>query len=295
MTKNITKIFESAETRRNLHTHTHTCNLLLSLKQIGTICFAISILISAPTFARISCDNSLNGNCPNCVNSNLQTYSGTSNLQANWQANTIQLHWYEDSDATTEMNVASASQSCVYDGALTPPATIPTKTGYTFKGWRVRQICTLSGLNSETDGNHYYAINMNNNAGWCQDENGVNADNCSNSEFSDLNMYEWKVESSYGTVYGESMCAEYYGDSGELGETTTESELISAGEGSSCWCHATIFAPFGGSQCNITSNLWFSNSGYRGTATCRKYCAGSCARILYSDYSNLRSSFLSTQ
>ncbi len=38
------------------------------------------------------------------------------------------------------MNVASASQSCTYDGTLTPPATIPTKTGYTFKGWTVRGV-----------------------------------------------------------------------------------------------------------------------------------------------------------
>ncbi|MCQ2568512.1 MAG: InlB B-repeat-containing protein [Alphaproteobacteria bacterium] len=36
--------------------------------------------------------------------------------------------------------MASASQGCTYDGTLTPPATIPTKTGYTFKGWTVRGL-----------------------------------------------------------------------------------------------------------------------------------------------------------
>ena len=75
-----------------------------------------------------------------CNNATLNTYTGTSNLSADWQPNTIDLHWYADSDATTEMNVANASQSCTYDGTLTPPATIPTKTGYTFKGWTVRDV-----------------------------------------------------------------------------------------------------------------------------------------------------------
>ena len=56
-------------------------------------------------------------------------------MQANWDANTIDLHWY---NGATELTVPSASQSCTYDGTLTPPATIPTKTGYTFKGWKVR-------------------------------------------------------------------------------------------------------------------------------------------------------------
>ena len=38
------------------------------------------------------------------------------------------------------MTVPTASQSCVYDGTLTPPSTIPTRTGYTFRGWKVRGL-----------------------------------------------------------------------------------------------------------------------------------------------------------
>ena len=117
------------------HTHTHTCNLLLSPKQIGTICFAIfSILISAPTFATGVSSTATSADCDNAT---LDTYSGTSNLQAGWQPNTIDLHWYNGDD---ELTVPSASQSCVYDGTLTLPTTIPTKTGYTFKGWTVRGL-----------------------------------------------------------------------------------------------------------------------------------------------------------
>ena len=65
------------------------------------------------------------------------TYSGTSNIQATWEPNTIDLHWY---NGDTELTVPSASQSCTYDGTLTPPATIPQKTGYTFKGWKVKEV-----------------------------------------------------------------------------------------------------------------------------------------------------------
>ena len=99
---------------------------------------ALFMLLTIPAFADPTIAPT--ATVADCDNSTLTTYSGTSNLQANWDANTIDLHWYADSDTTTEMNVANASQSCTYDGTLTPPATIPTKTGYTFKGWTVRGL-----------------------------------------------------------------------------------------------------------------------------------------------------------
>ena len=99
---------------------------------------ALFMLLTIPAFADPTIAPTTT--VADCDNSTLTTYSGTSNLQANWDANTIDLHWYADSDTTTEMNVANASQSCTYDGTLTPPATIPTKTGYTFKGWTVRGL-----------------------------------------------------------------------------------------------------------------------------------------------------------
>ena len=96
---------------------------------------ALLMLLTIPAFATGVSSTATSADCDNAT---LDTYSGTSNLQANWDANEINLHWYADSDATTEMNVANASQSCTYDGTLTPPATIPTKTGYTFKGWTLK-------------------------------------------------------------------------------------------------------------------------------------------------------------
>ncbi len=98
---------------------------------------ALFMLLSVPAFAT---GVGSTASTADCNNATLNTYTGTSNLSAGWQPNTIDLHWYADSDTTTEMNVATASQSCTYDGTLTPPATIPTKTGYTFKGWTVRGL-----------------------------------------------------------------------------------------------------------------------------------------------------------
>ena len=70
-----------------------------------------------------------------CTNNTLETYSGNTNLQADWQPNTINLNWY---NGDTKLTVQSSAQSCVYDGALTIPSTQPTRTGYTFAGWEVR-------------------------------------------------------------------------------------------------------------------------------------------------------------
>ena len=83
-----------------------------------------------------------NTNSATCDDSTLETYSGTSNLSANWGANTINLHWYADSESTTELTVPTTSQTCVYDSTLTPPpvSSIPQKTGYTFAGWKVRGL-----------------------------------------------------------------------------------------------------------------------------------------------------------
>ena len=92
------------------------------------IMFIIAMLLSVPVNA--TPDIASTASSADCKHNPLQTYSGTSNLQADWTANTINLHRY---DGDTELTVPSTSQSCTYDGTLTPPETIPTKTGYTFK------------------------------------------------------------------------------------------------------------------------------------------------------------------
>ena len=70
-----------------------------------------------------------------CDNNTLETYSGNSNLSADWQPNTINLRWYNDNEKLT---VQQSAQSCTYDGTLNIPSTPPTRTGYTFAGWEVK-------------------------------------------------------------------------------------------------------------------------------------------------------------
>ena len=71
-----------------------------------------------------------------CDNDTLNKYTGTANVEINWEPNTISLNWY---DGDTKLTVANNSQTCVYDGTLTVP-TQPTKPGYTFNGWKVIKV-----------------------------------------------------------------------------------------------------------------------------------------------------------
>ena len=97
-------------------------------------------IFSLPTFASGIAADSVSAPC---TNNTLETYSGNSNLQADWQPNVINLTWYNENEKLT---VQSAAQSCVYDGALTIPSTQPTRTGYTFAGWKVRLPGTYTEL-----------------------------------------------------------------------------------------------------------------------------------------------------
>ena len=76
-----------------------------------------------------------NDTTANCDNNTLGQTSGTANVEVDWEPNTINIRWY---DGDTRLNVQSSAQSCVYDDDLYLPATQPTKTGYTFKGWEVK-------------------------------------------------------------------------------------------------------------------------------------------------------------
>ena len=72
-----------------------------------------------------------------CDNDTLNKYTGTANVEINWEPNTINLNWY---DGDEKLTVANNAQSCVYDGAITVPAAPPQKLGYTFNGWKVIRV-----------------------------------------------------------------------------------------------------------------------------------------------------------
>ena len=264
---------------------------MLSPKQIGTICFAIfSFVFSAPLFAT---DIPSFVSTADCKNNPLQTYSGTSNLQADWQANTIQLHWYNGD--TEIQNVPSESQSCVYDGTLTPPATIPTKTGYTFKGWRVKQssndcfasqVCSLtgSGVNGLTynmDDSTAYGYNSN---------NGQYSENTSIYGLTSTGTWAVK-DTSGGIVKGIASCNSTNGggeyDSCESDAIKPGNTFSSSSGGRYCWCKISSYTPSGGNVCNVASPSWVFISDNGSASDCADYCADDCTAFVM-DYADVR-------
>ena len=289
------KIAQSAETRRNLHTH--TCSPLLRIKQIGTICFAIfSFVFSAPSFADPDIPSSASS--ANCRNDPLQTYTGTSNLQADWQPNTIALHWY---NGDTEIT-SGVQTSCVYDGTLTPPATIPTKTGYTFKGWRVKscfasQVCSLTG--SAVNGLTYDDSDSTTYGFYSHD--GQNKSN--ESTYGLTSTGTWAIkDTSGGIVKGIASCnstkpnlwdtvkeGKSNGTMTEEQETNTlwgtcntdtfrpSNTFSSSSSGQYCWCKISSYTPSGGSACNVASPSRVFDYDERSASYCAIDCAYGCA------------------
>ena len=258
-------LLKPAETYTHTHTHTHTGNLLIA--------FLSTIFIVSGAFA--DPDITSTASSADCEYDPLQTYSGTSNLQVDWEPNTIALHWYNGDD---ELTVSSASQSCVYDGTLTPPTTIPTKTGYTFKGWRVRPTMNFSEIPTNVNGTNCWAIGWYKNANYCwYDTNTGNAQNVacnSDATFSEeLQTYEWKVRYSHGELYGMSGCSTTDGTFATAGNPTI-------GSGQYCWCKATGYKANGSSEVKGPSSAlsWVFLIRVIGSASgCARFCARNCA------------------
>jgi len=221
---------------------------------------------------------------PSCDDSVLNTDTGPANIEINWAPNHITLNWYEDSSATTPMTVGTASRSCDYDGTLTIPAAPAARTGYTFKGWRVRQAaaCSLSSLDTSISGTWYASKGS---TGYCyyyNDDIADEVDDCSDSHFAGLNNSEWETNFSYGTVKGMAKCSGLSGGNNNRTwsdpSRATESELTSAsGEKKYCWCAATSYTPDGGNQCNIASPSWVFYNGHGSASGCAGNCASHCA------------------
>ena len=101
--------------------------------------FIIPVLLTLPSYADIAS----NANSATCDSGTIGATSGSTGLEANWNANTITIDWYNgDTKITTN--------TCSYDGAVTIPAT-PTRAGYTFNGWHVRvAVPACYTLNNQT-------------------------------------------------------------------------------------------------------------------------------------------------
>ena len=228
-----------------------------------------------------------------CTNTTLETYSGNSNLAADWQPNEIQLRWYNNN---TLMTVQEAANTCVYDSALTIPSTQPIRTGYTFAGWEIRpemDFSTISvenyisgyGMGGSTTINGYCAYSVYNGPV------GESTSLCKTSEFRDLQAQEWKEQFDVGWLYGMAKCSAKSGNNHNVSWssnyksdwTATYEELESAtGEKNQCWCKATGFLPNNDDIIYGPSNnlLWVYGGetrmeGYSGF--CNQLCAIRCA------------------
>jgi hypothetical protein len=136
-----------------------------------------------------------------CDNETLGTYTGPTTLAAQWNANTINLDFYDGENKLS-------SGTCTYDGGIELPND-PTKTGYEFSGWKVRRAAAPKQrcweiTNSTVCGNTTGCIYYN---GSCQ---GL-VDDCSTLRKADVDCYHYAQyydQSLYDCVdYGGTMCS----------------------------------------------------------------------------------------
>ena len=204
-----------------------------------------------------------------CDNATLDKYTGTANVEINWEPNTIGLKWFNGEEQVSGQN------SCVYDGTITVPPQ-PTKPGYTFNGWKIPKY-DFSTIPTDVSGTERWAIGWYNNANYCWyaaatgDAWNVNCN--SNSTYTELQTYEWKVRYEHGDLYGMVGCSTTSGTHAHPGNPT-----ITNGTGQYCWCKATGYkATNSGVISKPASALsWvFGNDGSV-IGECSRSCAAYC-------------------
>ena len=206
------------------------------------------------------------------------------------------------------------------------PSSIPQKTGYTFRGWRVRQaaVVTLSGvlsaLNTSTNGTDF-GYNNETQANYdmyalCLGQYGIQEGSpgtgCSMLQGSQsLEICEdltgtvqgkWAVEFSYGIINGISECREQ-DDNGDNNYSDLYWSPIDGRE-AYCWCKITSYKPNNGNlQTDEDDSLsWVYQGEYEpcmtepdyGYNTCKTICAFKCADAVKNN-SSFRNSIFNAQ
>ena len=250
---------------------------------------AIIAVMSCPAIALDANDHIQPSPTNDCVESTLGTATGPANLEADWNANTINLEWY---DEDTKLTVPTTSNTCRYDGGITLPSTNPEKTGYTFKGWQVREQCLPSDFNynNVTSSSPIGYTKLDGNTGSNESTYGLTR-----------GSGEWAVDyDNAGVIKGMAKCSAKSGNNN--GNTWTnassewsasESELTSAGDGGNCWCQITGYdANKDKNYCPVASLSWvfrsgdFPNGGY-----CNMFCVQYCDDVR--DNSSFRAAIFS--
>jgi len=259
----------------------------------------IATILIIPAFAE-GPDIPANVSNPSCDSGVLKTTSGNVNLRAEWTENRINLTWYDDNAENNGSAIdvsGTNSAQCTYNGGITLPTNIPTKTGYTFLGWRVRAQSCFSGVDTSLAGTAFATITL---------DGSIFTDNA-NIETYELNkLGEFAVTLPYGTVKGISSCNDYepadfyslvmqmesgtispqeFGEIfyGENGSGNMPSDTYNGNEnsGGSCWCKITSLVS-NENQCNVSPALWryMAGGGYATIDTCKQECPKDCARMI---------------
>ena len=221
------------------------------------------------TFNGWSCTNSLSGALNN-GNPASGTWGITNNstCTAQWTANSITLSW---DNSTADSGGTGGGGTCTYGQPISLP-TNPTKTGYTFNGWKVVP---------QFSGDLAFFSDLISDNGSARGYKPMSADG-SSSNMATYNLTTkgtWGVTYSYGKVRGEIMCSY---DSSTYG--TTGNPTSSSTDGN-CWCRATDYQADGSSEWqSVTSNPWVYQ-GYdpRGGQGCQISCASNCAYAVQND------------
>jgi len=200
-----------------------------------------------------------------CDTDTLGSATGPVQLRADFTPEVINLKWYNGNE---RINVPSASNTCTYDTAISLPSN-PTKTGYTFKGWKVRPEYDFSTFDTTINGAHRYGrgVDTSNDTDTCYyDGNLVTC----NTDFSDLGRYQWKTPFSYGTIYGDAMCSTVPGTYAVAGTPTNDG-------GQYCWCMATGYLNNDIIYSSNSPLSWVFFNDYGSASDCAIYCARDCA------------------
>ena len=239
-------------------------------------------------------------NSSQCDNGVLSTYSGSANLTANWQGNPITVTWY---NGDTQYD----SNQCTYGGDLTMPSSIPQKTGYTFRGWRVKQadtscfaasVCSLTGsqVNGLTGSDYGYnshdgqdaentsTYGLTSTGSWAVEfTNGGVARGIASCNNTDSNTFDTVMTAMQnGTMTEGQVVNAVYGscssDAIKPGNTFSNTSNLNNGD-QYCWCKMTSYTPNNGSACNVASPSWVFVIGfhYGSASECADGCASGCA------------------
>ena len=156
------------------------------------------------------------------------------------------------------------SNTCVYDGGLTIPNP-PSRTGYTFTGWRVRPHYDFTTI--PTSGNAITARGRADNM--CFNNNNGSTVSCDDDK--ELLSQEWYIKFSHGTVYGMAKCS----------VTNTADSVPENTYGGSCWCKATGYKLNDGDTVYGPSKALPWVLAYNDSVgNCATYCVYRCIRHL---------------